>query len=149
MYDKILKKIKPSKVEYGLVNKKVKKFLDLLNKKLKDVEAIAGGSFAIDTWLKGDHDVDIFVLFNDNKDLSDRLEKILKKSFKKILRVHGSRDYFQVKRFGLDFEIVPVYRISDSFEAKNITDVSILHAKWVISRTDPRLVDEIRLAKQF
>ena len=148
MYDKILKKIKPSKIESRNVETKVLKFLKLLNSKLTKAEAIVGGSFAKDTWLKGDHDIDIFVLFNDNKEISKKLEKVLNKLFKKVVRVHGSRDYFQVKKFNLDFEIVPVFKINDSSEAKNITDVSVLHAKWVIANGSS-LVDDIRLAKYF
>ena len=46
--------------------------------------------------------------FNDKSDkLSDMLEKHLKKSFK-IARLHGSRDYFQIRQGKFTFEIIPM-----------------------------------------
>ena len=52
--------------------------------------------------LLNDYDVDIYVKFNyqkfkDNENISEILYKILKKKFKKVVRLHGSRDYFQIK----------------------------------------------------
>ncbi|MBI2655038.1 hypothetical protein HYX06_01295, partial [Candidatus Woesearchaeota archaeon] len=103
------------------------------------------------TWLRT-FDADIFVLFDYNKykdksdRLSDILEKILKKNFK-ITRLHGSRDYFQIKQGSFTFEIVPILKIQKAEQAKNITDVSPLHSAWVSKHK--KLVDEMKLAKQF
>ena len=145
----VLKKIKPTPSEENEVEKKVKKFLDKLNSKLIEAKAIIGGSFAKETWLRGNHDVDIFVLFDDDKDCSDILERILTKCFGKVTRVHGSRDYFNITKYDLNFEIVPVFKIDKCKEARNITDVSPLHVKWVRSRLTEELADDIRIAKQF
>src|SRR5512142_1004009 len=89
--------------------------MDAINKTLRKqkVRAVAkiGGSFAKDTWLAGDHDVDIFVAFDtsyEDSKLSDMLEKALKPL--KAERVHGSRDYFQVHD-GFTYEIIPVRAI--------------------------------------
>jgi len=71
----------------------------------------------------------------------------LKKGFKKIIRLHGSRDYFQIKEQGYTFEIVPILAIKKAEEAMNITDVSPLHAKWVLKHK--KYLDEIRLTKKF
>src|SRR3989344_5883326 len=98
-------------------------------------------------------DIDIYVKFDYNKfkDKSDKisliLEKHLKKIFKKIDLLHGSRDYFQIKQNNFTFEIVPILDIKNSSQAKNITDVSQLHVNYV--KKFPKLADEIRLAKQF
>lgn len=149
MYDCVLKKIKPNSVERKFVELRVKRFLSILNKNLKNAETIVGGSFAKNTWLKGNHDIDIFVLYKTNENISQKLGTVLKECFKNVNIVHGSRDYFQIKKWRLDFEVIPVFKISKSEDAKNVTDVSILHANWVIANSNERLVDEIRLAKQF
>ena len=79
-------------------------FLKIINKNLKDAKAVLGGSGAKATWLTKAHDADIFVQFDYKKykeksdQISDILEKHLKKRFKKIDRIHGSRDYFQLKQ---------------------------------------------------
>ena len=62
---KVVEKLRPNEEP---ILKDVNKFLDKLNtiikeKKLK-AEAVAGGSTAKRTFLKGDHDVDIFVKFS-------------------------------------------------------------------------------------
>jgi len=150
---KVLKDIKPGKEEEREVKDKIDNFLIRVNKGLKDAKAELGGSGAKGTWLSHAHDADVFVGFNyqkykDKSDkLSDILEKHLKKIFKKINRLHGSRDYFQIKEKGFTFEVVPILKISKAEDAKNITDVSPLHADWV--KKNKKYADDIRLTKQF
>jgi tRNA nucleotidyltransferase (CCA-adding enzyme) len=148
---KILEKIKPTKKEEEKVNKIVKRFLEKLNKKLVKANAVVGGSFAKDTWLKQDHDIDIFVIFDPvykSEEISSMLKYILKKTFRRVKTIHGSRDYYQIKKGKYTFEIVPVLKISNPKEAKIITDISPLHIKWVKENLD-ELEDEIRLSKAF
>lgn len=149
----VLKDIKPNKEEEILVDKKIKDFMSRI--KVKDAKIILGGSGAKSTWLKTANDADIFVQFNYDKykdksdNLSDILEKQLKKSFKKINRLHGSRDYFQVRKKEFTFEIIPIIEIKKASQALNITDVSPLHALFVKKSINKKLADEIRLTKQF
>jgi tRNA nucleotidyltransferase (CCA-adding enzyme) len=152
----VLKKIKPGKEEINNLNKVTKEFLTKLNSKLKGAKVILGGSGAKDTWLSGNHDVDLFVQFDKDKFaleshlISEHLEKTLKKVFPKlkIERLHGSRDYFQLDYKELNFEVVPIIKINKSEDALNITDISPLHAIWV-NKNAKTIKDEIRLAKQF
>ena len=131
--------------------------LDSINSEIKKknikARAVLGGSIAKGTFLKDDYDCDIFVKFNlsyKKKDISDLLEKILK-IFPRVERIHGSRDYFNFKSNGINFEIVPVLDIKKAEQAVNITDCSPLHVKWVKDnlKKNPKLTDEIRLAKAF
>lgn len=149
----LLKDIEPSQKEETLVFSKINVFLDKLNKNLKGAKAILGGSGAKGTWLSKPVDVDIFVQFDykayENKDLSDILEKILKKRFSGVKRLNGSRDYFQIKFKNFVFEVIPILKIKKASEAKNITDISPLHAEWVVKNSDKRLGSEIRLTKAF
>ena len=151
--EQALSQIKPAKDKEEEVNKRIGAILEKINKSLKDAKAILGGSGEKGTWLKEAHDADIFVLFDykkykDKSDkLSDMLEKHLKKKFSKIIRLHGSRDYFQIKQKGFTFEIIPILAIKKAEQAKNITDISPLHSLWV--KKQKKLTDDMRLAKQF
>ena len=138
----------PSKIEEFVLNKKSTTFIKKLNKNLNGAEAIIGGSVAKGTWLKGEHDVDVFVLFYKDGRLSDILEYALKKSFKNVERIRGSRDYFQIRVYGLNFEIVPVLKIKNAKDAKNITDVSPMHIAWV-KKNIGKLNNDVRLLKRF
>jgi len=147
----ILKQIKPTKEEELFVNKNAEKFLCKIKKKLKNAKAVIGGSFAKNTWLSGNYDVDIFVKFNyrmyKDKDISRELGKILGNFKKKIL--HGSRDYFQINQGDISFEIVPVLDVKNYKQALNVTDISPLHSEFVKKHSNKKMQDEIRIAKQF
>ncbi len=143
----VLKRIKPTDQKLRVkVDRFLKKLNDLLGK--HKAEAMIGGSIAKDTYLEGDHDCDIFVRFDyetyKDKDISKILGRVL--SPLKPELVHGSRDYYFVKK-QVNYEIVPVIHIDDPTKALNVTDMSPLHVEWV--KKHPGFEDEIRLAKQF
>lgn len=130
----------------------VKKFLTKLQQELRsrriNAKPVLGGSFAKDTWLRGDYDVDVFVAFDlshKNDPLSDLLEKALKPW--KTERLHGSRDYFQIHG-PINYEIIPVLAIKNVKHALNVTDFSPKHVAWVNSK-GKKLKNDIRLLKKF
>ncbi len=129
----------------------VELFAKEINKEIKDkgekAVCVAGGSVAKGTFIKGDFDADLFVKFKEDGKLSDRLEKILEKFSAE--RVHGSRDYFQLRHDKIRYEIVPVLDIRGPKDAKNVTDMSPLHVEWVNKNIREGQKDEIRVAKQF
>ncbi len=152
----VLRTCKPTKTEEKRFKRVAEEFLKKLNAKLKDAHAILGGSGAKGTWLSGNHDIDIFVLFplqkyrKESFRLSDMLGSSLQKAFpkQKIERLHGSRDYFQLQYQTFAFEIVPILKIGKANQAVNITDVSPLHTTWVNAQAK-KIKDDILLAKQF
>ncbi len=147
-----LKEIQPDKNYEKEIFEKLNFIIKKINQNQKNIKAILGGSGAKGTWLKT-FDADIFALFGykkfkDRSDkLSDILEKTLKKKFRNVIRLHGSRDYFQIRQNNFTFEIVPILKIQKAEQAKNITDVSPLHSKWV--QKHKKLINEMRLTKQF
>ncbi len=152
IFKEVLEQISPSKEERAKVIGQVNAFLSNLNSELKRVKvqakAVLGGSYAKDTWLSGDYDVDVFVKFNlvhKEQNLSDLLEKALKKW--RHERIHGSRDYFWV-RDGIKYEIIPVLDIKKADQAENVTDFSPWHVEWV-NKHGKTLKNDIRLAKKF
>lgn len=151
----VLKEIQPDEKE---IKKEADDMLKKLNSALKksriSAKAITGGSIAKGTFLKGDHDCDVFVRFNyrkyKDKDISDILGKVLykAKAFGKsrVDKLHGSRDYYQMKN-SMKYEIIPVLEIKRFKEAKNITDCSPMHVIWV--NKFPKMKKEIMLTKAF
>ena len=146
----VLRTIKPNEAEIQVkVDRIVKKLNNELKRQKIRARAVTGGSIAKGTFIKGDHDCDIFIKFDyfyKFTDISKVLEVILRRSFRQVNVLHGSRDYFELPG-ELRFEIVPVLDIYDPNNAVNITDCSPLHVEWVKKHT--ALLDEIRLAKAF
>lgn len=144
----ITDEISPSKGERERAEKNVSDFLDNMKRYMGDAHMIVGGSIAKDTWLSGSCDVDIFVKFSYEKYRNRDISKILGERIgKEGIKVHGSRDYFQIRRGKFLFEMIPVLDIDDARKAKNITDVSPFHTIWV--KKHLKNTDEARLAKQF
>ncbi len=143
----VIAKIKPKKNSF---KEEIIKVVETINNELRknkiQARTFVGGSFAKDTHLIGDHDCDIFMRFAysyKDKNISDLTEKALKQF--KYKRVHGSRDYFQFTK-SLNYEVVPVLKITNPEKAVNVTDVSPLHVAWTRGH---KKSDEIRLAKAF
>ncbi|MBI1936262.1 CCA tRNA nucleotidyltransferase [Candidatus Woesearchaeota archaeon] len=147
-----LQDIQPDRNYEKEIFEKLNHIIKKINQNQKGIKAVLGGSGAKGTWLKT-FDADIFALFNYSRykdksgKISDILESVLKKKFGKVARIHGSRDYFQIKEEKFTFEIIPILKISKAEQAKNITDVSPLHSKWVMKHK--KLVNEMKLTKQF
>jgi tRNA nucleotidyltransferase (CCA-adding enzyme) len=147
-FEKILKEIKPSEEEKRKVFNIIDEFFEILKK--NNLKPFLGGSFAKNTWLKGDFDIDTFILFDKDEKISDKVEEVLKKENFNYIRIHGSRDYFRVNYKGYIFELVPVLEIKNVEEAKNVTDLSPFHVKYIKEKIkNTNLNDEIRLAKIF
>ncbi len=158
-FEKILNeqlgKIKLDEKEKEELKEKADKICNNLMQEIKKKKIVAdvfiGGSLAKGTILKRKkYDVDIFVRFDkkyEKKDISKLLGKILEKARK----IHGSRDYFQLRKGQITFEIIPVIKISKPSEMKNVTDLSYFHVSYIKKKIsqNKRLTDEILLAKSF
>ncbi len=122
-----------------------------------NAEIFIGGSLAKKTIIKKEkYDIDVFVRFDEtysDKKISIILGKILKKKIldKKAEKIHGSRDYYQLKIDSLIFEIIPVLKINNPNQAKNITDLSYFHVNYLLKkiRKNEKLVKEIQITKSF
>ncbi len=161
LLEELRKEWRPSDREAAEVKKTADAFIRKLGSSLKRARIrarpVLGGSGAKGTWLRGMHDIDVFVCFDYKKykEKSDQLSEFLaaavKKAFPKYERLHGSRDYFRTRMGGYNFEVVPILGIRKASQALNITDVSLLHSGWVNKKISKNkaVADEIRLAKAF
>ena len=153
--NQVLEKIKPPEEDLKIINNSLKDFLKKLEAGLKkhriNAEVFVGGSFAKNTVIKKDnYDVDVFLRFPDDKNISEQTAKVLK-GIDKFSVMHGSRDYFQLK-ISPDFfiEVVPVKKVKNPKESENITDLSYSHVNYIKKKLkSKKILDEIRIAKAF
>lgn len=149
LLSEVAKTLRPSQEVFVLLDEVIAR----INKEISlhgfSAHASLGGSVAKDTFLRGDHDVDVFVRFSISEHKDDDLSELLSQVMNRFdaSLVHGSRDYFEFYEGDFHIEVVPVLDISDATQAKNVTDVSPLHVRYIKeSGVD---TDQIRLAKQF
>jgi len=151
-----LVRIKPSVDERIKLEKRTKDLCDKISKEIKrkkiKADIFVGGSLAKQTIIKKkQYDIDIFVRFDKKYkgEISEILGKVLGKL--KARKIHGSRDYYQIKSGELIFEVVPVIKISSPKEMRNVTDLSYFHVSYTKGqiRKKKKLADEIMTAKSF
>jgi len=133
------------------------KFLEKIRKRLHelkvDAEIFVGGSYAKNTLIKRDeYDIDVFLRFNEkHKSAMQSLTEKILKGMENVSKIHGSRDYFNIRiSQKIFFEIIPVLKVKKPELAENITDLSYMHVKYINKKVkSEKLLNEIRIAKAF
>jgi tRNA nucleotidyltransferase (CCA-adding enzyme) len=150
-----LAKIKPKKEEEERVREFSKKIIAAA-KDVSGLDSVICGSIGKSTWLAGDHDVDLFMLFP--KDLSrDVLEdkglsygkKIVAKLGGKWIIKYAEHPYVHAIIKGFDVDVVPCYRIAKGEHIKSAVDRSPLHLEYILAHLKHEHYDDVRLLKQF
>ncbi|MCX8158282.1 MAG: CCA tRNA nucleotidyltransferase [Candidatus Diapherotrites archaeon] len=151
----VLRKVKPTEDEY----KKELAFLDEQIKRLRKIcpdyiEIKLAGSFARNTHLKNDKDIDIFLLFpkdfNEERFIEEGLS-ISKKFFKghSFEESFSDHPYIKGKINGYEIEIVPSYKVDFAYQLKSAVDRTPFHNDYLLKKLSEKQKDEIRLLKQF
>lgn len=155
IFEKVLKKIKPSEKEQAKQREIAMKIvLELDRITPKDVSIELVGSTAKGTNLKGDMDFDVFMLFSKDYPLKDMLTLAMKYSKKfckgrKYEIAYAQHPYVRTWVDGVEVDIVPSYKIEDVSEMLTAVDRSPLHTKFVNSIITDAQRDDVRLLKRF
>ena len=154
---KVLAEIKPSKIEIIDTTEKINNVMDRLAKIAgKKVELRVVGSVARGTHLKGDADIDIFMLFDKNAK-RDQLTKFGLSYGKKL--ASGKRDTYEIKyaehpyirvflnSLNMRIDLVPALKISNIEQMGTSVDRTPLHADFINSRLSDSQRDDTRVLK--
>ncbi len=155
MEAEILKKIKPSPQE----EEKIKQFVNELlrvSKTVSGLDCVVCGSIGKFTWLRGDHDIDLFILFPKSAPREELEKKGLecgKRIASELKGTHvikyAEHPYVRADANGYVIDIVPCYRIGKNEKIISAVDRSPLHLEYVLENLDAKKRDEARLLKQF
>ena len=156
----VLRSIVPTREDKELLNAVSEKARSLISKFLEEVSIDAfitiEGSYAKDTWLRGDVDLDLFILLpRDNclniieQGLIDRLEEWLREKGYIVQRRYAQHPYLRVFLDNVWVEVVPGCRVDDPSRPLTPVDRTPFHRRYVLSHTTPEQRNEIRLLKSF
>ena len=159
-YEFILKDLKPSEEEVTAVNETTDKVIDFINKKCKEesieAEAIAVGSVAKNTFLRGKSDIDIFIRFPLEMPMEELKEKGLDLAYKtndalmgKACERYASHPYLTCEIDGFEVDIVPCYAIEEGDSIISAVDRTILHTRYIQKHLSKEQEDEVLLLKGF
>jgi len=158
--EEVLDRIRPPSSEYLLVRDAVNKIVKLLEEAKQffgiDYTVSVQGSFAKDTWLSGDVDIDVFLLLDKNYCLSiaavDRMLRTLERKVFNGYRVeysYAQHPYIRVYVEPVWVEIVLGCRIEAGEKPLTAVDRTPLHTSYVKEYLKPWQRDEVRLLKKF
>jgi len=151
----VLKKVSPGEKEKKLELETAKKIIERINAvKGEHVGSMLVGSIARDTHLRGDGDLDIFVLFPERMPRAEFEReglRIGKKVFgkNKCWKEFSEHPYLKGIIDGFEVEIVPSYKVKKASELKSAVDRSPFHTEFMLSKLTKKNRDGARLLKAF
>ena len=163
--EEVSRKLEPSAAERALLEEETSRVrsalwraLELSGRSSQVVAVEVEGSFARDTWLPGDVDVDIFLLFRRDvgpellRETARVVSELAAEELSARLEVrYASHPYFVIKLKSIEVEVVPAYYTSSPAELVTPVDRTPHHTAFVRTALgeNPRLKSDIRMFKKL
>ncbi len=149
-----LKFVVPSEEEY----RKAKEAEEELRRRLEEVlknyprlEYRFLGSYARDTWLKGNLEIDVFILFPEETPMEE-LERVGLEIGKAVVDEYELRyaahPYVHGSVKGVEVDVVPCYKLKSAEKIKSAVDRTPFHHDWLKDRVKGK-ENDVRLLKKF
>jgi len=155
--EEVLQRIKPTDEErkeiektVAILERKIREELD--ERGIEDAEIKLVGSVAKDTYLRGDVDIDFFLLFPHNyseKEIAYHTLSIGKNILENYEEKYAQHPYARGKFNGFSVDIVPSYKIKSPEELRTAVDRTPLHTDYVRENLSDEQKDDVRLLKAF
>lgn len=155
LLDEVRARLRPTPSEQRLLARVQAEAVERLERALpSDVEIGLVGSGAKGTALRGNNELDLFLLFPDSYSV-EQLRQVGLSCAQRAMRglptekSYAQHPYLKAHLHGVKLDIVPSYKIEDIAARRSAVDRSQLHLLWVNPRLDARKRDDVRLLKQF
>jgi len=156
--NEVLKRVKPDEEERAFVKTLMDELREITEETAGElnlsVKPYFVGSLAKDTYLAGDHDVDLFLAFPLETPLRTLRERGLKlgraiaEKLDSYEVAYAEHPYVRASYKGISVDLVPCYDVKSWRDVRTAVDRSILHTRWVNENVEGRN-DEVRLLKRF
>lgn len=163
--EEVKERVTPSLAERKRAGKIVAKLIVYTYKAIRE-EGLGGlvrpeveGSYAKDTWLSGELDIDMFLLFNYGSLSLEYMKEVGLRIAYRVAELLGveahemyaTHPYLRLTYSGIEVDLVPAYSAPSPSDCLTPVDRTPFHTRYVLSRiaSNPSLRDEIRLFKKF
>lgn len=156
--EEVLRRIRPDDEERAFVEGLMKELEETAKETIEslglNVKPYFVGSLAKDTYLAGDHDVDLFLAFPLDVPLERlreeglKLGKAIGERLDAYVIAYAEHPYVRARYKGVKVDLVPCYNVRNWRDVKTAVDRSILHTRWVNEHIKGKN-DEVRLLKRF
>jgi len=156
----VIEKIRPDERERNKVKTVTDFIIAKINKKASEMgieaHAISVGSTARNTWVSGEADIDIFIMFPADlpeeylKEKGLALAKSISEKYEERYASHPYIHAYFYDAEGTEHEadIVPCFSVIDASRLKSAVDRTPFHNEYIVKRISG-LEDEVLLLKQF
>lgn len=148
--EEILKKIRPTLQERQKINQLVEKCTHMLQERIQsrkiDATVSLQGSVAKDTWISGDKNIDLFLIFSHTYSKEDLKKYGLKIGILSDYEIaYAEHPYVRNLMEGYEVDVVPAYQFREGIRSS--VDRTPLHTKYVLETLKDK--DQVRLLKKF
>jgi tRNA nucleotidyltransferase (CCA-adding enzyme) len=152
--ESVLERLRPTEDDRSHVCGLAERLLAAIAKSGK-AEGMVVGSVARNTWVRGDRDLDIFMLFDPglSREALEADGLALARSIAGAFtdRYHekyAEHPYINATIDGVDVDLVPCYNVDSAERIQSAVDRTPFHTRYISSRIDG-LIDDVLLLKQF
>ncbi|HPC56183.1 MAG TPA: CCA tRNA nucleotidyltransferase [Methanolinea sp.] len=152
--EEVLSLIRPTPEEVSHINGVAQRILDRIRADGR-AEGMVVGSVARGTWIHGDRDLDIFLLFDPSLSREELEEQglslaraIAAAEAERFREKYAEHPYINASIDGLDVDLVPCYRVESACSIKSAVDRTPFHTVYIRERIQP-FIDDVLLLKQF
>lgn len=152
--EEVLACLRPTGEERKHIDAISERILSAVSKSGK-AEGMVVGSIARHTWLRGDHDLDIFMLFDPSltrEELEEQglsLARHVAASFTdRFHEKYAEHPYINAIIDDIDVDLVPCYKVESAEKIQSAVDRTPFHT-WYITDKINGLIDDVLLLKRF
>ena len=152
--EEVLLSLKPSEEEKAHINDVARRIIEMVESG-GNAEGMVVGSDARNTWVRGDKDLDVFLLFDPSLS-RERLEHeglaLARDTASAFTGTHiekyAEHPYINANIEGLDVDLVPCYRVKNAAEIQSAVDRTPFHTRYIQDKIQA-YIDDVLLLKQF
>ncbi|MCK8518274.1 CCA tRNA nucleotidyltransferase [Methanoculleus sp. 7T] len=152
--EEVLKRIRPTPEERTYIRTMGERLIEAVERSGM-AKAMMVGSVARDTFIRGDRDLDVFMLFDPSLPREELQEKGLSLA-RRIAEEFGAawrekyaeHPYVNATINSLDIDLVPCYAVPSATEIKSAVDRTPFHTRYIRARIGD-YADDVLLLKQF
>ena len=161
IFEAVVERIRPDEEERSRVKAVTERIIAEINEKSSemglDSHAISVGSTARNTWLRGETDIDVFIMFPEDMSEEDLKEKglaIAKSVSDRYEERYASHPYIHAHLYDAEgrteygVDLVPCFSVKDASSLKSAVDRTPFHNEYITSRIS-ELAGDVLLLKQF
>lgn len=149
-----LLKIRPSPAEQQQIASVARKIVEAVDA-TGTAEGMVVGSIARNTWIAGEHDIDIFLLFPPNlsrealEEQGLALARRVAGQFTDIVyEKYAEHPYIHALIDGYEVDLVPCYNVQSAAAIQSAVDRTPFHTRYITDKING-LIDDVLLLKQF